>query len=179
MVQISGGGGLEKALAKIAQSVKSAVQVDVGFMSEATYADGKSVAMVAAIQEFGAPARGIPPRPFFRTMIAENSPRWPKAVGDLLVANKYDAKKTLGKMGVGMVGQLKQSIIAMNEPALSPITVMLRGMRTQKRYGNMPFGAKMSEAVARVAANKTNYGASIKPLIDSGVMLRSVSSVVK
>ena len=179
MVTLSGGQNLEKALAKIATNVQTAMQVDVGFLADATYPDGTPVAMVAAIQEFGAPSRGIPPRPFFRTMIANKSPEWPKAVGDLLVANKYDGKKTLGQVGAAIDAQLKESIIATNEPALSPVTVMLRGMRSQKRYQGMKFGAKMAEAIQRVADGKTNYGASAKPLVDTGVLLRSVSYLVK
>jgi hypothetical protein len=180
MVKISGGQNLERALAEIAKKVATASEVNVGFQNGATYPDKDHtlVAMVAAIQEFGAPSRKIPPRPFFRNMIAEKSPGWPKTVGALLVASKYDAAKTLGSIGEVISGELHQSIIDTQEPALSPITVMLRGMRTQSRYQDMKFGELIGEAKSRVDANKTNYGASTKPLVDTGLMLRSITSVV-
>ena len=70
---ISTGPGLRKRLSEIARGLDKAAKVRIGFLENATYPDGKPVAMIAAIQEFGAPARNIPPRPFFRQMIAAKS----------------------------------------------------------------------------------------------------------
>lgn len=178
MVNISGGDGLEKALAEISRKVSSAAKVDVGFLEGATYPDGKPVAMVAAIQEWGAPKAGIPPRPFFRDMIKANSKDWPDEMGKTLVSTGYDAAKTLGRMGKEIEGELAASIVEGDWQALSPITVMLRGMRRQKRYRDMRFWEMFKEAQARVDAGKTNYGASTKPLVDKGIMLRAISSAV-
>ncbi len=47
----------------------------------------------------------IPPRPFFRTMIAKESPHWGDDLGRLLVANGYDAERTLDQMGESMRGR--------------------------------------------------------------------------
>lgn len=147
MVDLSGGDKLAKALADISAKVKTAAEVDVGFLEGATYPDGTSVPLVAAVQEFGAPSRGIPPRPFFRDMIKDKSPEWPDAIGNLLVANRYDTKKTLGQAGVAIEGQLKEAITKFDGVPLKPATIARKGFDKQ--------------------------------LIDSGVMLRSVSSVVK
>ncbi len=179
MVTISGGNKLEAALNKIASKLKKAASVEVGFQAGATEKDGTSIPMIAAIQEFGAPARGIPPRPFFRTMVQKNSPQWPRQVADLLKASGFDAEKTLTVMGMEMVGQLQTSIEDLTAPALSDVTIMLRGMRSQKRYADQHFGDLIKIAIERVAAGKTNYGASTKPLIDTGKLLASITSTVK
>ena len=63
MVAVKGGNKFSKALQELAGKIKSGQSVQVGFLAGATYPDGKPVAMIAAIQEFGAPAAGIPPRP--------------------------------------------------------------------------------------------------------------------
>lgn len=178
MASIKGGDRLAAALAKISAGVSKPATLSVGFLEGATYPDGTSVPMVAAIQEFGAPKANIPPRPFFRNMIAAKSGEWPKAVGELLVDNNYDAAKTLGTVGESIAGQLQQSIIDTMEPALSPITVMLRGMKSNDS-SLVVTGKVVGEAAARVAAGKTNYGASTKPLVESGDMLNAVKSVVK
>jgi hypothetical protein len=127
MATISGGGKLKAALAKISQGVDRAAVLRVGFLENAKYPDGKPVAMIAAIQDFGAPSRGIPPRPFFRNMVAKHKAEWPKAIGDLLKANDYDAVKVLGIAGEAIGGQLRQSIIDTNTPALAASTIRRKG----------------------------------------------------
>ncbi|WP_454813771.1 hypothetical protein [Labrys neptuniae] len=127
MVKLVGGKKLELALDEIAKNVSKASSVKIGFMEDATYPGGTPVSMVAAIQEFGAPARNIPPRPYFRGMIEEKSPEWPQAIANLLVANRYDAAKTLGQAGEAIKGQLQQAIINFDAVPLSPITVAKKG----------------------------------------------------
>lgn len=131
MVKISGGTKLEAALAEIAKKVTRASSVDIGFLDGATYPDGTSVPMVAAVQEFGSPANNIPPRPYFRDMIAAKSPEWPEAVGDLLISNDYDASKTLGQTGAAIKGQLQQSIATFNGVPLSEATIAKKGSSKQ------------------------------------------------
>lgn len=178
MVTLKGGDKLAAALAEISKKVSKASSVDVGFLEDATYPDGKSVAEIAAIQEFGAPRAGIPPRPFFRTMISEKSPQWPEAVGDLLVSNGYDAAKTLGQTGEAIKGQLQQSIIDTFNPPLSPITLMLRKMRSENP-DLVVTGKTVGEAARRIKAGESTSGVSTKPLVDSGVLLGSVDYEVK
>ena len=63
--------GGQKLNAILLKAEKARIKrVRVGFFSTAKYDDGTSVANVAGIQEFGAPAVGIPERPFFRQSIA-------------------------------------------------------------------------------------------------------------
>lgn len=127
MATISGGAKLEAALKEISEKATSASLVRIGFLENAKYPDGTLVAMVAAIQEFGAPKVGIPPRPYFRNMIAAKSGEWPKAIGNLLKVNEYDAAKTLGQTGEAVKGQLRQSIVDLVSPPLAPSTVARKG----------------------------------------------------
>lgn len=127
MAQLKGGNRLDAALAEISKKVHRAAAVDVGFLEGATYPDGTSVPEVAAFNEFGVPSHGQPPRPYFRNMIAENSPSWPKAIALNLVANNYDAAKALDLVGEGIVGQLKQSIADLRDPPLAESTIKAKG----------------------------------------------------
>lgn len=142
MVKLTGGDKLAAKLAEISKNLQKAASVDIGFLEGATYPDGTPVALVAALNEFGsgnkvshkvaralgmdAPA-AVPPRPFFRGMIADKSPEWPDAVGNLLVANDYDADKTLGQAGAAIKGQLQAAIVAYVGPPLKPATVARKG----------------------------------------------------
>jgi hypothetical protein len=124
---MTGGDKLQAALSAIVGKLSTAETVRVGFLENSTYPDGTSVPMVAAIQEFGAPKVGIPPRPYFRSMIAAKAPGWGAAMGKVLKATDYDAAATLGQMGQGIAGQLRDSIIATDSPALAPATIAAKG----------------------------------------------------
>lgn len=127
MATISGGQKFEAALAKIAANLKDGATLRVGFLEGATYPDGTPVAMIAAIQNFGAPSVGIPPRPFFSSMVAKRKGEWPKALATNLKANDYDVDKTLRQAGAAIQGQLQQSIQDTNAPPLSPVTIARKG----------------------------------------------------
>jgi hypothetical protein len=173
MAELNGGKKLEQALESLARKLERGGTLRVGFLEGATYPDGTPVAMVAALQNFGAAARGIPPRPFFTNMIAEKSERWASALAALLKRNDFDVDKTLRQMGAGIKGQLQQAIVDMNSPPLSPITLMLRKMRSEDPDLEVT-GATVGEAARRVAAGESTAGASTKPLIDTTQMINSV-----
>lgn len=126
-MKIRGGQKLKEALSILATLANNPATLRVGFLERATYPDGKSVAMVAAIQDFGAPGAGIPPRPFFRNMVAENKGEWPRQLGNLLVQEDFDAEKALGLMGQGIKGQLQQAIADFVGVPLKPATVKRKG----------------------------------------------------
>lgn len=177
MAEISGGDKLEAALREISAKVSRASTLKVGFLEGSTEEDGTSIPMIAAIQNYGAPSRSIPPRPFFSNMVKTKSQEWGPALAGLLEANDYDAEKSLSILGEGIAGQLQQSIIDTFEPPLSPITVMLRAMRSVDQ-SLVVTGSTVGEAARRVAAGESTNGASTKPLVDSGRMLNAVKSVV-
>lgn len=127
MAELAGGAKLKAHLDKLARSLARGGVLKVGFLAGKTYPDGTPVAMVAAIQNFGAPARGIPPRPFFSNMIADKSGGWGDSLGRILALNDYDVTKSLELMGKGIEGQLVDSINNTNAPALSPKTIERKG----------------------------------------------------
>lgn len=126
---LSGGAGLEAYLAKLGEKVSSASSVKVGFLEGATYPDGTPVAMIAAIQNFGAPKRSIPPRPFFSNMIDKHGSEWGGEVAELLDRTGFDSALTLELMGERIEGQLRQEIVDTNSPPLSPKTIARKGGR--------------------------------------------------
>ena len=123
----SGGKKLKAYLRKLSKKVNKAKSVQVGFLKGATYPDGTPVPLVAALNEFGVPAHNQPPRPFFRTMIAEKSPKWGKSLGKALKQSDYDAQQALALMGEGISGQLQASIQEFTSPGLAESTKQAKG----------------------------------------------------
>jgi hypothetical protein len=125
---IRGGDRFEKALAQISAMLRTSPTVArVGFLENAKYPDGTPVAAIALIQDMGAPGAGIPPRPFFRNMIAAKQAEWPPAIARLLRENNYDARVALGIAGAAIAGQLRESIINTNDPPLAESTIRRKG----------------------------------------------------
>ena len=120
---LSGAPELMAKLKAIAASMGGG-QVSVGFMAGATYPDGTPVAAVAFWNEYGASG---PPRPFFRQMIAKESPSWAYKMGKLAKATDYNGHRVLGLMGEDIRGALQQSINEFATPALSPSTIAAKG----------------------------------------------------
>jgi hypothetical protein len=170
-----GGDKLEAYLQNASSQLEKARQVAVGFLEGATEADGTSIPMIAAIQNFGAPSVGIPPRPFFTNMINQHKGEWGEQVSTLMALNDYNAVKVLNLMGEVIGGELRQSIKDTNEPALSPVTLMLRQMRADNP-NLVVTQSTVREAAARVASGKPYEatGTAAKPLIYTGTMWQSV-----
>ncbi|WP_321905129.1 hypothetical protein [Paraburkholderia tropica] len=166
--------GLEKVKERIVEISKKTIKAGV---LSGTYEDGTNIAYVAAIQEFGAPAANIPPRPFMSTTVAERQKQWKSSLARGIAAaaaGTVDANDVMDQVGGLMAADIQKKISEINSPALSPITVMLRGMRG-KDASLVVTGSTVGEAAARVANGDDNYGASTKPLVDSGLLLKSIS----
>lgn len=143
MASLKGGDALRRRLGNIAKRLDGKQELRVGFLEGATYSDGTPVALVAATNEFGRFERteegevrrdkdGVafhvqPPRPFFRTMIDENSPNWGRQIGKLLKANGGDSAAALDAMGSVIKGQLQRSINQFTSPPLAPSTIAAKG----------------------------------------------------
>lgn len=179
---LSGGDKLEAALAKLSKNIEKASTVQVGWAEGATYPNGTPVAAIAAIQEYGAPNAAIPARSFFRSMIAARSGEWGAELGGWLKVNDYDAAKALDAMGTVISADLAESIRDIDAPALSPVTLMLRAMfpvsRTYEKTGK-DVGVAAQFVAAGISPDEVGDGApSDKPLVWTGQMLRSITSVV-
>lgn len=127
MAKVRGGDRLAIELKKMAEKIRKANTVRVGFMEGATYPDGTSVPMVAAINEFGAPSKNIPPRPYFRGMIQKESKHWADDIAKILPSVGYDAKQALELMGQEIKGELQQSIRDLKTPANAKSTIKKKG----------------------------------------------------
>lgn len=176
---LSGGDKLAEALKEISKNLDKAALVKVGFLEGSTASlTGASIPTYATANEFGTvntkSKTVIPPRPFFRPMIAKHSSEWGEQLAKVLKFNDYDTDKSLGQMGMLIGGELQESIIAVNSPALSKITLMLRKMRSEDQSLKVT-GKTVAEAARRVAAGESPGNVSTKPLVDTGDMLNSVS----
>lgn len=129
---LSGADGVMKALEDIARKMGGG-EVAVGFMEGATYPDGTPVAAVAFWNEFG---KGVQseegnyfqmPRPFFRQMIAAESPTWAGKMAKLAKATDYDGPRVLALMGEDIKGALQKSINDFESPPLAPSTIEAKG----------------------------------------------------
>ena len=180
-IRFSGGDKLKAKLAEIAKNLQSKSTLEVGWPSGATYPEnqgGTPVAAVAAIQEFGAPAKGIPPRPFFRPVIAKKSGEWGEELAGYLAKTDYNSAQSLATLGEADIKpDLQESIVSVNSPALSPVTLMLRKMKSENQ-GLVVTGKAVGEAAARVAAGESTDGVSTKPLIETSVMLNGIKVMV-
>lgn len=170
---LSGGDKLEAHLAKLAKKVTSGASVRVGFLEGATYPDGTPVAAIAAIQNFGAPRVGIPPRPFFSNMIAEHGGEWGDDIAELLRRTGFDARAALELEGEHIEGQLRDAIIDGDFQPNSPVTNLLK-------Y-RFPTGGQTFEDVLQ-ARSDVDAGVTApagKPLEQSRFMLGSIDSEVE
>lgn len=147
VVRIKGGDKLEAHLRELARKVKKKAVLKVGFPENATYPDGISLPLVAAVHNFGAPSRGIPPRPFLSNTVAKGKDHWGDDIAKVLKATGYDAEKALQLFGEQVKGEIQQSILETNSPPLKPATIARKG--------------------------------SSKPLIDTGFMIKNVTSKVE
>ena len=121
---LHGADEVSKALEEIAHKMGGG-EVAVGFMEGATYPDGTPVAAVAFWNEFG--KEGQMPRPFFRQMIAAESPTWPDKMAKLAKATDYDGPRVLALMGEDIKGALQKSINDFQSPPLALSTVKAKG----------------------------------------------------
>jgi hypothetical protein len=127
MASISGGSKLKAALDQIANKLEKGGTLRAGFLEGSTEADGTSVPLIAALNEFGVPSKGQPPRPFFRRAIRAHADSWPAGIAFQLKATNYDVDKTLRLTGEVIKGQIKQSILDLKSPPLAQSTIDRKG----------------------------------------------------
>lgn len=174
MAKVSGGGGIAAKLGRIGRALEKGHEVRVGFLEGSTYPEGGlNVPTIAALNNFGAPAAGIPARPFFSTMIAQEKGMWGERFGQIMKAVDLDAGKALALMGEGIAGQLKAAIIDFSGAPNSPVTDLLkeRFPMAGQTFADVQ-QARKDVADGERAAKKG------KPLVHTGHMLASVDKEV-
>lgn len=158
----------------------------VGFLENATYPDGTPVAYVASIQEFG--HGPIPPRPFMRPAQDQNKEKWSAQFTRVVKAainGAIDLEQGMEQVGMVAAGDIRKAIKAVTAPPLSPLTLLIR---KHKKKGGTVNGKEVGRLAAerdfegpRPKKDKTMNlsGVSTKPLVDEGIMIQAVTSVVE
>lgn len=166
--RVGGYKGMDKALSDVARKFEVKGELRVGFLEDAKYPDGTSVALIAVTNNYGAPSKGIPPRPFFSNMVADKSPDWPAQLGEILTHNGGDGEQALGLMGELIKGQLQDAIVAGAYEPNSPVTDLLK-----QRF---PMGGQTFADVqqARTDVKNGETAPAGKPLVHTGDMQNSV-----
>lgn len=99
-------------------------KIEVGFFEGEKYPDGKSVAEVAAFNEFG--GGHTPPRPFMRTLVQNHRKIWRNILQDEL-PKEDDAHTALATLAEYMVDDLKDYIKIWTYPPNAPSTIAKKG----------------------------------------------------
>lgn len=124
-------------------------KVTVGWFENTKYNDGLPISQVAYWNEYGTTKDGksfIPPRPFLRQAVSENTKKWRDlVVNDLKKVSEGDLslEQALNRLGVVASGDVKETIADFSNPPNAPSTIKKKGFND--------------------------------PLVDTGLMMNSVS----
>lgn len=133
----------------------------VGWFEKSKYENGTPVAFVATIQEYGYAAGNIPPRPFMRPTIEKQENQWRKVAmngAKSVLAGKATAGDVMEAIGLKAAGDIRKTISLIQTPPLSPRTIAAR---------------------LRRRADKKTVGLLTKPLIDTGIMIGTLTNTVE
>lgn len=135
----------------------------VGWFKDAKYPDKNStpVAYVATIQEFGYPAGNIPPRPFMRTTIREKQVEWKRIAeqqSKQILKGSTNMTGALELLGQKAAGDVREKITQITTPPLKESTIQARLAKRR---------------------DKKTMGLLTKPLIDTGLMLATLTNTVE
>lgn len=132
----------------------------VGWFPSAVYEEGQPVAGVAAVQEFGSAAQGVPPRLGMRATARARGPEWKRTVEQVSRAaaqGKVAPGQVMDALTLAAEGHMRATITKVTAPPLKPATVAAR----KRRLANGGAGAKASIT---------------KPLVDTGILLNTLTS---
>jgi len=164
---------VSKGLEKIELALKQldGVETSVGWFPSARYQDGTQVALVASVQEYG--YGPIPPRPFFRTTVADQKAAWAAyaaAGAKAVLKGTHTPEQVMDGLGERAQEDVKETINQITSPPLSPITLELRAMK-HRNPGLRITATLVGEVAAKVKqpGYKLASGTPDKPLIDSAL----------
>lgn len=148
---------------KMLQANKQKV-AKVGIVGYQHYDDKNQtpVAYIAAIHEYGAPSRNIPPRPFFRPTFSAQKKNWVKTGAELL-RNGASVEDMLDLVSARAAGDVKETLSNILSPPLAVSTKIARNRKAHQRSAKY---------------GKTPNAVSIKPLVDTGLLFDSIDHVV-
>ncbi len=164
----------------LAEKLKQAKEkLQVGWFDGVNYEDGKPVAGIAALNEFG--SKTAPARPFIRPAVADNQSKWADIYAQMArqwISGSGDYAGVLTTVGLVAEADIRNAIVTGDHQALSPITLALRRLRND----NVPIGGKLIGAVAgAIAAGETGSGQlgqpsdNRDPLRETGYMIATLT----
>lgn len=167
------------SIRKLTQRLKELEKVEAraGWFESAKYDDGTPVAKVALIQEYGAPKRSIPPRPFLRPTIAEKKEEWTKDASEVVkgvLFGHLEPEQGMTVIAQKAAADIRQTISKIRNPPLSPVTLLLRQWKKEGREIN---GRTVGEAAKAVADGKRAEGVSTQPLNETGYMIATCTGI--
>jgi hypothetical protein len=133
----------------------------VGFFPSSKYEDGTPVAYVATIQEYGAPAQGIPATGFMRSTVETKQGEWrgiAQQGARAMIAGNATGAQVLEAIGLKAAGDIRYTIAKVNSPPLAASTIAAR---------------------LRRRADKSTVGGLTKRLVDTGTLLNAVTNSVE
>ena len=158
-------------------------QGKVGWFESAQYEDGTPVAVIAQIQEFGAPGKSIPPRPFMRPTAIEQQNPWSQLAAQVskrVVTGKMTSVEAMELLTLKAETDVSKTIAAITQPPLSPITLLARKYRKEGKTVTGKTIGELAHIVKEHDGNITSLiaGISTKPLNDTGRMIATLTHVV-
>jgi len=153
---------------KVAQALQRSIRdlekhaVKVGWVVRDTYPGTlETVASVAAGNEFGVPAKRIPPRPFLRPTIAAKQNIWRRTIQHAVrqaIEGEIEPIQVWSIIGFRAQGHFQKAIKAVISPPLARYTI-------QKRIEKLARGSRFAASIE-------------KPLIETGHMLTTLTHEV-
>ena len=165
-MRVTRKAGKIEALRQAAKALDGA-QSKVGWFPSAVYEGGQPVAGIAAVHEFGSPARGILPRLGMRATATEKREEWKHTVEQIsraVAQGKIEPGRVMEAVAMAAGGHVAATISKVTDPALKDATVAARKRRLADK-GKSVTGKKGGAGVAGIA----------KPLVDTGILLDTLS----
>jgi len=153
---------------RLARSVKQLrrTEITVGVHGEDASRPGERFnnVQIAAVHEYGAPERGIPQRSFIGSTMDAQQAQILDDMNDAVdqVLQGQPIQSAVERVGIYTEERVRETIRAGIKPALSPATI-------ERRRAKLKGGAPSND----------RFGTKETPLIDTGQLIQSVSSVVK
>ena len=95
-------------------------RLEVGIFEDAKYDDGKPVASIAKLHEFG--NLRVPPRPFFSIAIDKNQGKWGGILKNQFLTNQ-NAELSLSQVGEVVRGDVALSLTTLKSPPNAETTI--------------------------------------------------------
>ena len=123
-LKISNSSDLSNIMKKRISGAFPKGNLEVGFFETSKYENGAFVASVAFWNDRG--TANIPPRPFFRNAVSDNSKKWIDILGKE-VKSGSDSDLALNRVGEIARGDIVESIYKTNTPSNSQSTINIKG----------------------------------------------------